>query len=62
MKKKYKYKIIAKWFDTFRIGSRVNVVEHTKVIKGKTRHLKKKIKKLKEKWQDIEVIKTKKEK
>jgi len=56
---KYKYKVVVTWFDTFRIGGRVNVVEHTKTIKGKTRHLKKKLKKLKAKWGSIEVLKTK---
>lgn len=60
MSKKKKYKVIATWFDTMRIGGRVNVIEHTKVIKGKTRHLKRKLKKLKDKWGEIEVLKIKK--
>ena len=56
-KKKKKYKVIANWFETMRIGPRLHIVEHKRVIKGKTRHLKRKLKKLKDKWGSIEVIK-----
>ena len=59
-KKKKKYKVIVNWLETMRIGPRLYVVEKTRVIAGKTRHLKRKLKKLKEKWGDIEVIKLKK--
>jgi len=62
MGKKKRYLIIAKWFESMRIGSRINIIEKKRVIKGKTRHLKRKLKKLKDKWGDIEVVKTKKPK
>lgn len=57
---KKKYKVIVSWFETMRFGERINIIEHEKVIKGKTRHLKRKLKKLKAKWGNIEVIKVKK--
>lgn len=59
-RKKYKYKVIVKWFDTMLLGGRVNIIEHLKVIKGKTRDIKRKVKKLGKKWEEVEVIKVKK--
>lgn len=58
-RKKYKYKVIVKWFETMLLGGRVNIIEHFTTLKGKTRNIKKKVKKLKAKWGEIEVIKTK---
>jgi hypothetical protein len=56
MAKKKKYKVIVKWFETMQIGSRINIIEHKKVIKGKTRHLKRKLKKLEAKWGYLTIV------
>lgn len=61
-KKKKKYKVIVNWLETMRFGPRINIIEHERIIKGKTRHLKRKLKKLKDKWGNIEVVKIKKPK
>lgn len=60
MKKKCKYKVVVKWFDTMLLGGRVNIIEHFTILKGKTRNIKKRIKKLGKKWEEVEVIKVKK--
>lgn len=42
------------------LGGRVNIIEHFTTLKGKTRNIKKKVKKLGKKWEEVEVIKVKK--